>query len=254
MHADSRPAFLALLCALGAACSSTPPAAPPGLPEQLVADQRARVEAFFGSPFPHTFETRVLPDRASFADFTAQRWGFRADECWMVAVGTGSVFAMIDPDAWPTQACEHDPNDAEHVRGIVAHELVHVYHGQHNADPEFDSMEELGWFAEGLAVYASGQFDEKRRTQAVAASIDAWPERLSDAWSGQARYAVAGAIAAWIDETYGRQALVDLLAASTTSGALSRLDVDEPTLLADVRAWLQAPVEAPGESTSAVVR
>lgn len=213
---------------------------PPGTSSvaSLIPAQQARVASFFGAPFPRDFETVVLPDRTAFADFTESRWGFRAEPCWMVAAGTGSVFAIIAPEAWATEACEHDAADAEHVRRLVAHELVHVYHGQHNADPEFDTMAPLGWFVEGLAVYASGQFDAERRAQAARTARDGWSEHLERAWSGEARYAVCGAIAAWIDETRGRETLVTLLGARSTHEALDMLGSDEDTLLRAVQDWL----------------
>lgn len=222
----------------GAACSSTPHLLPDRDAKCLIPEERARVEAFFGSPYPHAFETQVLPDRASFVAFTESRWGFRAEECWMVAAGTGSVLVMIDPEAWATEACEHDATDATHVRRLVAHELVHVYHGQHNPDPEFASPDQPAWLVEGLAVYASGQFDAQRRAQAEAAARAAWPARLEDAWSGDARYAVAGAIAAWIDSTHGRPMLSTLLHTRSTPEALALLGIDETQLLGAVRAWL----------------
>lgn len=45
---------------------------------------------------------------------------------------------------------------------LITHELVHVYHGQLNASPDFSNVEGIDWFVEGLATYASGQCDSLR--------------------------------------------------------------------------------------------
>ena len=222
----------AVVLTLGCASNERVPSETVSSVRSLIPEQRLVVEAFFGGSFPSGFETVIAPDRNAFADLTESRWGFRAEPCWMVATGTGSIFAMIDPQAWTTEACEHDPSDAEHIRRLITHELVHVYHGQHNADPEFNDLAPLGWFVEGLAVYASGQFDDPRQAQAAHAE---WPDSLENAWAGPSRYAVCGAIVAWIDEQHGRATLVDLLSAQSTAEALASLAIDERDLLDEAR-------------------
>src|SRR6516165_2607432 len=83
----------------------------------------------------------------------------------MVASGVADRMVILSPRVWKTQAAEHDPADAEHLRDLIAHELVHVYHGQHNPRPDFDGMDDSGWFVEGLAVYVSGQLERSHRGQ-----------------------------------------------------------------------------------------
>ncbi|WP_181394611.1 hypothetical protein, partial [Staphylococcus pseudintermedius] len=77
--------------------------------------------------------------------------------CWMVASGVADGVRMLSPRAWKTEACEHDAGDARHVEQLLAHELVHVFHGQHNPSPAFLAVTGIVWFVEGLATLASGQ-------------------------------------------------------------------------------------------------
>src|SRR6185369_4777733 len=124
------------------------------------------VAAFFGRPYPASFDVRTFRDRASLDSFVAQRWKMPPTQCWMVAMGSGPILVLLDPAAWGTQACEHDGSDPRHVRQIITHELVHVFHGQHCPQQEFDGMDDMGWFVEGLAILASGQLDTERFAQA----------------------------------------------------------------------------------------
>jgi len=216
--------------------------APATVAARLVVAQRS-VEEFFGRPFPRPYEVHVLPDRAAFSRFVKERWDMPETQCWMVAAGTASVMVMIDPVAWKTEACEHDPSDERHVQQLLTHELVHVFHGQHSPRPEFDGMDDLGWFVEGLAVYASGQLDESRRREArEAIAKGKAPERLEDAWSGRYRYAVCGSLAAFVDERLGREKLLGLLGATQEGEFLSALGMSEAELL---EGWRKRETRAP---------
>ena len=220
---------------------SGPPldAGAPGAVESFVAGGEAAIEDFFGAPFPDEYALRVLPDRAAFDASFPPEWGVLETECWMVAFGVADRLHVLAPAVWAEEACEHDPDDAEHVRGIVVHELVHVYHGQHNPTRDFTGMEPMGWFPEGLAVYVSGQL-EGRHADAARRAIDsgAAPGRLEDAWSGEHRYGVAGSIVRYVDATWGRETLFELLAATSEEGLLAELGVGEDELLAGWRAWV----------------
>src|SRR6516162_1283393 len=148
-----------------------------------------KVERFFSQPFKQAFEVEVFPDRAAFDKYFHKRWKFPKTEAWMVASGVADRMAILSPRVWKTQAAEHDPMDVVHIRELVAHELVHVYHGQYNPRPDFDGMDDMGWFVEGLAVYASGQLARSHRTAARdALNSGKAPTRLADAWSGKYRY------------------------------------------------------------------
>ena len=145
----------------------------------------------------------------------------------------------LSPAAWAKEACEHDPNDAQHVLDIAVHELTHVYHGQLNPTRDFTGSEEIGWFVEGLAVVVAGQLDRDRYSDLVDAIYDgAVSDRLQSIWSGQHRYAVAGSITDYIDKTYGRDVLYDLMRVTTEADFLGRLDISERQLLDAWRAWV----------------
>jgi hypothetical protein len=216
--------------------SSTAPAAY-SLPEVVDAAQKD-VVSFFGAPYPAPFDVRTFPDRPSLDAFVAQRWKMPRTECWMVAMGSGSVLVLLDPGVWKAQACEHDGADARHIRQIITHELVHVFHGQHCPQPEFDGMDDMGWFVEGLAIFASGQLDAERLAQARAAAASGLPHHLSEAWSGNARYALAGSLVAYVDRMYGRATINRLMAATTNDQLLGTLGTTEERLLTDWRAWV----------------
>ena len=80
----------------------------------------------------------------------------------MVASGVASKLDMLSPLQWAKESCEHDYADKLKTQQIIAHELVHVFHGQLNVSPDFSDVTNLDWFVEGLATYASGQLDKVR--------------------------------------------------------------------------------------------
>ncbi|MCW5941359.1 MAG: hypothetical protein KIS66_03955 [Fimbriimonadaceae bacterium] len=198
----------------------------------------ARVERFFGKPFPRSFVVEVFASRAEFDAFVKRRGWMERTERWMVASGVADRMVILAPSVWRAEADEHNPDDREHVRDLVAHELVHVYHGQHNSKPDFDGMDDMGWLTEGLAVLVSGQLDREHRGRALEAiKAGTAPARLADAWSGRYRYAVSGSLVAYVDSRYGRDALRRLLRATTTGDAMRMLKTTETRLLDD---WVQS--------------
>ena len=121
---------------------------------------------------------------------------------------------------------------------VVAHELVHVYHGQHNPTGDFEGMDDLGWFVEGLAVYVSGQLEHghKHAAQNAIAKGKA-PTQLARAWSGPFRYGVSGSMVRFIDKRYGRDMLWKLLPETKPDKVLNHLGLSEKDFLA---AWRNA--------------
>jgi hypothetical protein len=200
-----------------------------------------QVERFFGREFPRSFEVIVVPDRAAFDAALPAEWGLTPTQCWMVACGVAEHLWILSPSVWREQACEHDPNDSEHVRGIVEHELVHVFHGQANPSGDFSAVEGLDWFVEGLAVYASGQLDQRHMLSAAdALKAGAAPEHLADAWKGKYRYGVSGSIVRCLDRRVGRAVISKMLAATTQAEALSLAGMSEDELLSAWRASVLA--------------
>jgi len=206
--------------------------------ERVLAEGTSACDEFFGEGFTDPFTVYVCRDRATFAESFPAEWEMGETECWMVGVGVADALYLLSPRVWATEACEHDPTDARAVQGLVTHELVHVFHGQHNPSRDFTGAEEVGWFAEGLAVYVSGQLDDGHLAdprEAVALGLT--PTRLQDAWSGRYRYGVCGSLVRHIDRTCGRQALVRMLGAVRQQQLLDMIGLSEEELLAQ---WKQS--------------
>src|SRR6185436_18077906 len=129
----------------------------------IIKQRRQKIEAFFKKPFEQAFDIELYPDRAAFDDYFRRRWNVPKTEPWMVASGVADRLAILSPRVWKTLAAEHVPADTNHVSDLAAHELVHVFHAQRNPRPDFDGMDELGWFVEGLATFVSGQLDHSHR-------------------------------------------------------------------------------------------
>lgn len=192
------------------------------------------VEAFFGAPFPNAYAVRVYPTRAAMDRAWASEWGMPdlETQCWMVASGIGTSLSLLTPRVWKEQACEHSATDTMHVRDLITHELVHVYHGQHNPHPDFAGMDAIGWFPEGLATYVSGQLvgsHAGRDRQAIDAG--AAPSDLESAWSGPYRYGVCGSLVRFIDASFGRAVIKSLLASGSEEDILSLLELSESELI-----------------------
>lgn len=194
----------------------------------------AAVEQFFGHPFPKKFDVYVFSNRAALDKQWQQDWGDSTFQsaCWMVASGVGHRLDVLSPRAWATEACDHNASDTLAVRKLLQHELVHVYHGQHNAKTDFAGMDELGWWIEGVAVYASGQLDDARLAKVRdLIARRAYPAHLQEFWSGKNKYGLAGSMAAWIDKSSGRTVLFNLLSCANTEQVLKTLQTDEVALL-----------------------
>jgi hypothetical protein len=218
-------------------------------------ESEARIVEFFGAPFRDSVAIQVVQDRAAFDAVLKAMWGMPSTQCWMVAAAGATRLVVLSPEAWARDACEHDAADPEHVRGIIAHELVHAYHGQRNPSDDFAGMDDMGWFVEGLAVLASEQLRLSHAEDAEdAISAGVAPARLADGWSGRYRYGVAGSMVAYIDRRWGRGTVVRLLGATTNDQALGILGVDEATFLAGWRRWVTADWSAERRVLAAVQR
>ncbi len=198
-----------------------------------VAEGRSRIKTFFGSDIPAPFTVRLSPDRKAFTEFFKKKWGISESQCWWVAAGVADTLVMLSPRVWAKEACEHDAHDTDHVKGIVIHELVHVFHGQHN--PKVEELDEIGWFVEGLAAYVSGQLEGRHRGAArKAIETNAAPKKLAKAWSGPHRYGVSGSLVKYIDVTYGRDMILKMLPVENQTNLLKMIKLTEPQLL---NAW-----------------
>jgi len=202
----------------------------------LLDTGRRRIASFFDQPFVEPVTVEICPDRAAFTATFPPEWGLEETQCWMVATGVADRLTILSPRVWREQACEHDPDDVQHVEGIVIHELVHVYHGQYNPTRDFTGAEELGWFIEGVAVYVSGQLDEGHVAPAQEAlELGLAPESLETAWSGKYRYGVCGSLVHYLDATCGRRRLTEMLGSTSQQQLLEIAGLTELELLASWR-------------------
>ena len=149
------------------------------------------VKAFFGSPYSSEFSIWIHPTRHSLDSTWQKDWNMPdfKSECWMVASGVATKLDMIAPRQWDKLSCEHHYAEKEKTQQLITHELVHVYHGQHNGSPDFSAVEGIDWLVEGLAAYASGQCDPSRIAGVKKALLEQQvPSGLDGFWKGKHRY------------------------------------------------------------------
>jgi hypothetical protein len=204
---------------------------------------RKRVEGYFGRSFPKPFLMEVLSSRSEMDAVFAQRWKAPKTACWMVAAGVGDRLFVLSPRVWKTQACEHDARPA-HVGEIVGHELVHVFHGQYAPNGDFNGMDELAWFVEGLATSVSGQLDGAHAGDARAAlKAGRGPKSLARAWSGRYKYGVSGSLVRFVETTQGRATIDRLLRVGTNAAAMATLGTTEGAFLSAWRKEIEKPAK-----------
>jgi hypothetical protein len=199
------------------------------------------VKCFFGDNYKNQFAVYVHPDRKSLDSTWEHDWKIPEfkSECWMVASGIADRLDMISPKQWSTQSCEHNYSNKEETQKLITHELVHVFHAQHNKSKDFSETENLDWFVEGLATYASGQLTPEKILQIKQAiKENQTPSSLNDFWKGKMRYQQSGCMVMFIDKTYGRKKLISLLLFTRKSEVLSALNVTEEKLLSDWKNYL----------------
>lgn len=198
------------------------------------------LETYFGKPFLKSFDVYVYPERKAMDKAWQKAFGIPGfkSECWMVASGVAEQLDILSPSAWKTQACDHDPADKTATQNLVTHELVHVYQGQVNPNPDFAGMDDIGWFVEGLAVFVSGQLTKDRINRAVAAiKRGEYPKELKNAWSGENKYGFSGLMVSYINSKYGKDKILELLTRSTERGVLESLNITGENFLKNWREW-----------------
>ncbi len=198
-------------------------------------------EAFFKSSFKNKFTIIIHPGRHSLDSTWQVDWKMPEfkSECWMVASGMATKLDMISPALWEKEACEHNYSNKESTQQLVTHELVHVYHGQANKSPDFTNVEGIDWFVEGLATFASGQFDSKRIDMVKEAIRSGKvPTCLDDFWTGKLKYGLAGSMVMFIENKYGWPKFKELLPFTKKSEILSLLQITEPDLLKEWESYI----------------
>lgn len=196
------------------------------------------ITRFFDRQFQDTFNVYIFPDRSSLDKQWQKDWSdptFKS-QCWMIASGVAHRLDILSPNAWASEACDHNATDSTEIRQVIWHELVHVFHGQYNPDHTFSYIEKLDWLVEGVATYVSGQLDEKRYQPVRQMIIDnKAPASLDEFWKGQNKYGLSGSMVAFIDHKYGRKKLLELLQLTNKIKALASLTISEPQLLSEWR-------------------
>jgi len=200
------------------------------------------VETFFNSSFRKQFDIYIHPNRKSLDSQWQKDWkspDFKS-ECWMVASGVAVKMDLLSPRIWNKETCEHKYADKEETMRLITHELFHVYHGQLNASPDFGEVFDVDWFVEGLATYASGQCGSERITEIKKAMLNnELPKSLNNFWTGKYRYSLSGSVVMYIDKTYGRDKLKELLKFNKKEELLNFLKTDEATLLKEWKSFIQ---------------
>ncbi|NOS91323.1 MAG: hypothetical protein HOP30_05340 [Cyclobacteriaceae bacterium] len=199
------------------------------------------VQAFFNKSYRAEFEVNIHPNRLSMDTQWQTDWkmpDFKS-ECWMVASGVATKLDLLSPARWKEEACEHVYEDKEKTQSLITHEMVHVFHGQWNKSPDFSEVEQMDWWVEGLATYASGQCDQQRIGDVKRAlAEDKVPATLDKFWSGKNRYGLSGSVVMYIDQHYGRTKLLELLPLTKKPELLSELKISEEQLLADWKKFI----------------
>lgn len=202
----------------------------------LFDEGKKQVQSFFNCAYRNDFEVTIHPNRQSMDEQWQSDWkmpDFKS-ECWMVASGVATKLDLLSPAQWKEEACEHSFEDKMKTQQLIIHELLHVFHGQWNRSPDFSEVEQLDWWVEGLATYASGQCDPQRIGEVKKALTEnKVPITLDRFWSGKNRYGLSGSIVMYIDQKYGRAKIVELLPMTKKTELLAALNISEEQLLAD---------------------
>ena len=203
-------------------------------------EARRQIGVFAGSPITGNFDLRVYPDREEFEAYWRES-GF-TPQCWMIARATRVGIEMLAPRVWAAEECGHDGGNATELQRVVTHEAMHVLHARVNPLPEVNHLGSLKWFNEGIAVYSSQQLNASMRSQSAQfASGDLTGVSLSSLGLTSVGYSVGGSITEYIDQTYGRAAVLRALRAPSTPAVLDSLHVSEAALLTGWKAIVTGP-------------
>jgi hypothetical protein len=195
----------------------------------VVATEAGRMTEFLGLALARPYGVTVSPDASTFDSRFRIAFGF-VPQCWVIATASAAGIELLSPRAW---RCGHDPSSTEHLRRVLAHELVHVIHAQ---QPE-TGYPFLRWFQEGLASYASGQLDAEYRGQAQARFSQGYvPTSLEAMMNDSAAYGLAADLICYIDRIWGRSALRAMTRAPNTTAAVAMINESEASLIARWRA------------------
>ena len=210
--------------------------------KNLVDNGIDTVVNFFKENYPNKFDVYIYPHRISLDSAWRKDWGMPdfKSECWMVASGVAKRIDIIAPKKWDEESCEHKYADKVATQKLITHELFHVYHGQLNISPDFSNTENIDWFVEGLATYASGQLNNARIAE-INKNISEKniPSSLDSFWTGKLKYGLSGSVVMYIDKQFGREKLKELLKYNKKEEILSSLGMHETQLLNDWKKFME---------------
>lgn len=214
------------------------------LEEYLVYFENGKksVASFFQNSYSNTFSIYIHPNRASLDSTWQKDWNMPdfKSQCWMVASGISDKLDIISPKLWDSIACEHRYSNTSKTQNLITHELVHVFHGQLCASPDFSNVTGIDWFLEGMATYASGQCDSNRVSEVKKAILDKnIPETLDTFWSGNLRYGLSGTVVMYLDSKYGREKLTRLLRYNNISEILNSLETTESEIINEWKNYMK---------------
>ena len=210
-------------------------------------------QAFFQSSYPKHFDIYIYQDRASL-DTDLQKVIHEPNyksPCWWEATGQSEGIHLLAPVRWDVETCEGRYTtyaDKEKTQRLITHELTHVFHGQSIRDHR-PVGKDISWFEEGLAVLVAGQLGPSE-IHDVQAALQAHtvPGTLNGVASSDAillRYSMIGSLVMYIDRTYGRAKLKELLQFDSQEEILSSLGITEPQFL---DGWKQFMLNSAGMS------
>lgn len=202
-------------------------------------EARSEITSFFRvtatAARPHRIQ--LHSSGQEYERYVRERWqqaGF-VRACWMVGSADSSEIQLLSPNAWNRDACGHDPSDRQHLRDLVVHEAVHVYHRRYFAGTQFP-LAPLAWFVEGLAVHASGALGDPERDMVRRTLAAGYvPATLAEVLTGPLGYNGVGSLVSYLDDRFGRQRLIELMNATSTADVLGRLGTEESDL---IREWI----------------
>jgi|GEM_PF-400705 len=199
------------------------------------------IETYFDKSFKKQFTVNIFPNRGMLDRQWQKDWNIPSfkSECWMVASGVADKLDLLNPADWEKEACEHDASNPTEVQKLIAHELVHVYHGQNNVIPDFNGLDDIGWFIEGLATLVSGQLDKKRLDRIISTVKKGnYPKKLKNAWSGPEKYGISGSMVNFIKSEYGKEKIIELLAKTNEQEILAELNTTEDAFIKNWKTWI----------------
>jgi hypothetical protein len=104
----------------------------------------------------------------------------------------------------------------------------------------FSNTENIDWFVEGVATYASGQLNQTRIKEIKESIAEKnVPSSLDSVWMGKLKYGLSGSVVMYIDKQYGRQKLKELLKYNKKEQILTALSIAEEDLLSKWKKFIE---------------